>query len=273
MSIQWSLVIFTALTGCAGWVLVCLGISEFLGERTDRHLRAAYTALALTVIGGLASVTHLSHPEHILYALGHPTSGIFTEALLCGLIAVAVCVYIVACKKSSSVALRKISAGACGVLGLIISFAAGSSYMMVSINAWNTLVLPLGYLLTAILVGYGVFELSVFAGNSEARAAHAFIRLLTRYAKEVSLVLGIVICCGVICYGIAFASHYIALYIVVAVLELVAVGMLYRSLSAGDAGIVNPAILVACAACACLLFRVGMWLVYDKAIDLFGLII
>jgi len=84
MEIQWSLVLFTALTGMGGCMFACVAVDEFLGRAKAAAFPAAVAALVIAVVGGLASVTHLSHPSRIMGALSHPTSGIFTEALLVG---------------------------------------------------------------------------------------------------------------------------------------------------------------------------------------------
>ena len=73
MTIQWSLVLFTALTGIGGWTFVCVTADEFLGRAKAAAFPAAVVAFALSAVGGLASVTHLSHPDRIMGALGHPT--------------------------------------------------------------------------------------------------------------------------------------------------------------------------------------------------------
>lgn len=84
MEIQWSLVLFTAVAGCGTWASVGVAVDELRGltERTNRL--ASAVALVLAVVGGIASVTHLSHPDRIMAVLGHPTPGIFLEALQIG---------------------------------------------------------------------------------------------------------------------------------------------------------------------------------------------
>ena len=94
MEIQWSLVLFTALTGMGGCMFACVAADEFLGRAKAAAFPAAVAALVIAVVGGLASVTHLSHPDRIMGALSHPTSGIFTEALLVGCLCVCVVVYL-----------------------------------------------------------------------------------------------------------------------------------------------------------------------------------
>lgn len=62
MEIQWSLVLFTALTGMGGCMFACVAADEFLGRAKAAAFPAAVAALVIAVAGGLASVTHLSHP-------------------------------------------------------------------------------------------------------------------------------------------------------------------------------------------------------------------
>ena len=95
MDIQWSLVLFTALTGMGGWLFFFICLNVFVRKTDKGAFAGTATALALTVVGGLASVTHLSHPDRMLGALQHPTSGIFTEALLVGLLAIVMIAFLV----------------------------------------------------------------------------------------------------------------------------------------------------------------------------------
>lgn len=150
MTIQWSLVLFTALTGIGGWTFVCVAADEFLGRAKTAAFPAAVVAFALSAVGGLASVTHLSHPDRIMGALGHPTSGIFTEAVLVGCVCVFVAIYLVMLKRGASDGALKAVAVIGAVFGVLISFMAGESYLMSSRPNWDTQLLPLGYMLTAM---------------------------------------------------------------------------------------------------------------------------
>ena len=85
MDIQWSLVLFTAIASCGTWVSVGVAVDELRGLTQRTNLVASVLALVLAVVGGIASVTHLSHPDRIMAVLSHPTAGIFLEALLIGL--------------------------------------------------------------------------------------------------------------------------------------------------------------------------------------------
>lgn len=146
MEIQWSLVLFTAIASCGAWVSVGVAVDEVRGLTKSTNFLASVIAVVLAVVGGLASVTHLSHPDRIMAVLGHPTPGIFLEALLIGLFIVAVAVYLVLLKRGASAGARKAVAIVAAIIGIVFSFASGYSYMMEARATWNTIALPLGYL-------------------------------------------------------------------------------------------------------------------------------
>ncbi len=100
MDIQWSLVIFTVLTGLGGWLFFFVGLNVLLGKTDKGAFAGTVAALALAIVGGCASVTHLSHPDRMLVALQHPTSGIFTEAVLVGLLCITLVAFLVMLRRS-----------------------------------------------------------------------------------------------------------------------------------------------------------------------------
>ena len=55
------------------------------------------------------------------------------------------------------------------VFGVLISFMAGESYMMSSRPAWDTLLLPLGYMLTAMPGGVACYLVVVAAKAKDAQ--------------------------------------------------------------------------------------------------------
>ena len=123
------------------------------------HQQAAFPASLLAVVllalGGLCSVTHLSHPDRMLGALAHPAPGIFLEALLLGLLAVVAIVFAVLVKRQAGAGVRKALALVGMVLALAFTFSCGSSYLMASQAAWNTPTLPLAYLGHGRSIGHG----------------------------------------------------------------------------------------------------------------------
>lgn len=146
MDIQWSLVLFTAIASCGAWVSVGVAVDEVRGGTKNTNFPASIVALVLAVVGGIASVTHLSHPDRIMAVLGHPTPGIFLEALLIGLFILCVAVYLVLLKRQAGAGARKAVAVLAAVIGVVFSFASGYSYMMEARATWNTIALPLGYM-------------------------------------------------------------------------------------------------------------------------------
>lgn len=159
MEIQWSLVLFTALSGMGAWMFVCVGIDEFRGKATKVSFPASILAVVLLAIGGICSVMHLSHPERMLAALNHPTSGIFMEALLLGLTAFVAIIYAILLKRNISATVRKVFSALGIVLAAVLSYECGASYMMSSQLSWNTVTLPLCYMGTAAASGTALYLL------------------------------------------------------------------------------------------------------------------
>ena len=138
MEIQWSLVLFTVLSGAGAWLFASAAIDEFKGTTKKTAFPAAILAVVLLAVGGICSVTHLSHPERMLAALGHPTAGIFLEALLLGILAVVAIVYAILVKREASAGARKIFA-VLGIIALlcrqeILLFIMGGVFVMETIS-------------------------------------------------------------------------------------------------------------------------------------------
>ena len=170
MDIQWSLVLFTAIASCGTWVSVGVAVDELRGLTQRTNLVASVLALVLAVVGGIASVTHLSHPDRIMAVLSHPTAGIFLEALLIGLFIAAVAVYVILLKRDASAGARKAVAVLAAVIGIVFSFASGYSYMMEARTTWNTITLPLGYLGFGAASGLSLYLLLVACKKESAEA-------------------------------------------------------------------------------------------------------
>jgi len=201
MAIQWSLVIFTLLTGCAGWMFACLAVDEFIKKVPTKAFKVALCGIVIMAAGGIASVTHLSHPENMLAALGHPTSGIFTEAVLVGLSAACAIVYLILLKRSASDGARKAFIILAAAFGVALSFSAGASYMMSSHPAWNTIALPLGYLGTAAPLGIAAF---LCLAGTEAREPYALFGAVAGFAGALLALLCVmssgIDALGIICF-------------------------------------------------------------------------
>lgn len=161
MEIQWSLVLFTALSGAGAVLFACVGINEFRGLAQSKKgiLVSCVASAVLLALGGLASVTHLSHVDRMLAVLTHPAPGIFLEAVLIGVDALLAIAYFLMIRRDASGVARRVVAACAIAMGVIFPFSCGSSYMMSSQLAWNTVLLPLGYLGTAMPLGAAAWAL------------------------------------------------------------------------------------------------------------------
>lgn len=289
MAIEWPLVVFTALTGCGGWVAVCIAVSLLSGkEGVERaNFAAAATAIVLLGVGGCASVLHLQHPDKILNALSHPTSGIFVEAVLVGLCALAVFVFAVMLKRQTALSAQKVVAALGGMLGVALAFMAGHSYMMASIPAWNTYLLPLGYLLTAAPAGVAVYlavGLSASRGLQEKAASQALENAAEEPVEErrpfnaplfqkILFAAGIASALGALAYGVSTGQDGIVA--IMWVCTLVVGGMVPAACAyvAWRKPVQEKALAVlalACALAASVLFRCMMWISGLATLNFFG---
>ncbi|WP_276915659.1 dimethyl sulfoxide reductase anchor subunit family protein [Parvibacter caecicola] len=264
MEIAWSLVLFTALTGCGGWLLAAVAIDEFAQKAPRADFPAAIAGLVLLAVGGLASVTHLAHPENMLAALNHPTSGIFVEAVLVGIAAAFAIVYLVV--YGSSVAVRRVCAVAGALFGIALSFMAGHSYIMPAVETWNTLLLPLAYLGTAMAMGVALYCL-IACVRGQGADAGAFFALLA--------IAGVVaaVACGLYFGHAAAAAELSPLYPGAAILLGGVVTAACGAAGAWRAGWRMGAAVVAlvCAVVGAVCLRVAMWLAYVPLDNFFGL--
>lgn len=157
MAVQWSLVLFTALAGAGAWLFAATLIGELKGGSDKLARWAALGGFSLLVVGGLCSVTHLSHPERILAALAHPAPGIFLEALLLGIDAVVAVVYALLVARQVQGGARRVLAVLALGLAVAFTFSTGASYTMAAQLAWNTIALPLAYTGTAAVSGAALY--------------------------------------------------------------------------------------------------------------------
>lgn len=166
MSIQWALVFFLLLVGWGCGVYAASIITvDWLGRAKQIRLISMIISFVILVLGGFVSVLHLTHPSRIFLALSHPTSGIFLEALLIGLLALVIIIYIVALKRSASDGTLKII-GTIGLIpAIILAFAIGNTYTLPARPAWDTILLPLNYFVSAGVMG--MVTVSILAARSK----------------------------------------------------------------------------------------------------------
>lgn len=269
MDIQWSLVLFTALTGLGGMMFFFICLNVFLKKTDKGEFVGSLASVVLLAVGGIASVTHLSHPDRMLNALQHPTSGIFTEAVLVGLLAVCALVFALMVKREMRGGALKAVAVIGMVLGVLMAFMAGQSYIMAAIPAWNTELLPLGYLGTAVAEGAAAYLLLIGLQKADEQALGFYGRMLL-VAGAVSLVTTVI-------YGAvsgAFTGNAVLVYVGGAVLlggiapavcGALAMKAPTNALALAGAGAV-------CAILGAVAYRCSMWMLGITLYGFFGLI-
>ena len=206
MEIQWSLVLFTALSGAGAWLVACAGLDAFKGLAKKTVVPAVVTGIVLIIVGGIAAATHLSHVDRIMAVLAHPAPGIFLEAVLLGIDVVVAVAFLVLYRRGASEGVLKGLGVVAVAMAAVFSYACGSSYMMSSQLAWNTVALPLGYLGTALAAGTALWYL-LCAARREEGAALSLAATETLVGAAAALVggdsailfwVGVVVCGGVV---------------------------------------------------------------------------
>jgi DMSO reductase anchor subunit len=267
MEIQWSLVLFTALTGAAGWMLACVAVAEFKGICKNSAFITTVVATVIAIVGGCASVTHLSHPERMLEALNHPTSGIFTEAVLVGITCIFAILFMIFVKRNMSATARKVAIAGAAIFGVILSFSAGASYMMSSRAVWNTVLLPLGYLGTAVPTGIGLYMLVVALRKEEFSEYALFGKALIGGGILAAILAGVYV-------GTLAAGGYDVL-VLGWLLSVVVCGVCPAALGAAmqkkpESVLALAGCSVACALVGSVAFRCLMWVCTSSVANYFG---
>lgn len=267
MEIQWSLVLFTALTGAAGWMFACVAVDEFLCRAKTSALPASIGAFILAVVGGLASVTHLSHPENILGALSHPTSGIFVEAVLVGCFCLFVALYALLIKRKASAGACKAIAVIAAVLGIALSFMAGESYLMEARTNWNTQLLPLGYMLTAAPVGVAAYLAVVATRQKDADLKPYVMALIASGALAAVGAVLYVFAAG----ALGEAALLLVGCVVCAGVVPIVCGVMLQTQA--DKLLALSALSAVAALAGAVMYRCIMWMITVPIVDIFGIVI
>lgn len=158
MEIQWPLVLFTLLSGTGGTLAAFAGASAIAKKDVELVRPSCAVAIALLIAGGICSAAHLAHPLRAIAVVYHPAGGIFLEAILLGvLLVLLIALAAISGKRSQSFVS---SVGALALLaGIALAYFSGVSYMMPAHPAWNTPLLPLCYLTTALAAGGSCYGL------------------------------------------------------------------------------------------------------------------
>ncbi len=268
MEAQWSLVLFTVISGAGAW-LFATSMAGALAKRGALPTKVeSIVAIVLLAVGGVASVTHLKHVDRIFEALNHPTSGIFVEAAMIGVLIVLIAVYLIMLVRGAKDGGLKVVGTIAGVVGIVFTVACGSSYMMEARQAWMTFALPLSYAATAAAAGAGANMLLASLGGADEKA-RSFAGLLEAALSAIA----IVCCIAFFAYAagwVADAKEGAVAWIVVTFVALIV------SLACGAVSWKKPALaktagvaaLVA-GVVAAIAMRVAMWLVGTPVLDFF----
>lgn len=150
MASDWALVFYTSLVALGTGIFIAVGVNEWRVSTSKIRFLGALLAFALLALGGFSSVLQLGHPERIFGALSNPTSGIFMESMMMGLTALSMVAYMVALRRRARAVSLKIIATIGGIFAAILAYAVGDTYTQTAMPAWNTLLVPLVSLMTAI---------------------------------------------------------------------------------------------------------------------------
>ncbi|MCD8316332.1 MAG: dimethyl sulfoxide reductase anchor subunit, partial [Eggerthellaceae bacterium] len=159
MEIQWPLVLFTLFAGAGGGAMVLLCFADLFNMGRKLGRIGCYVIAVLLVVGGLCSIAHLAQQSHILSVLTNIGSFSGVSLELIGLIVsfVLIVLYWLFCREGQNDTARRVFAVLCGIAGLIFCWILGSSYVIASRPAWDTLLLPCGYWSSGIALGGSLF--------------------------------------------------------------------------------------------------------------------
>ncbi|MDR1713283.1 MAG: dimethyl sulfoxide reductase anchor subunit [Coriobacteriales bacterium] len=170
MELQWPLIIFTTFICLAAGTIATVALATLKQADSGLEFKGAIVSLAALVIGGLASVLHLQTPSRYFGQFGNISSGINQEIAAMGLLGIVVIIYLVQLQRSGKAASAvKVLAA---LLAVVLVLVMSHSYMMPSIPAWDTLLLPLYYLLNAAALGLLVTKLLQLTGKPGDKAVN-----------------------------------------------------------------------------------------------------
>lgn len=158
--IQWPLVLFSLLAGAGGLTFGFAALSGLLKKGSLRaRFIASVVAMVLMVVGGCFSLLHLALPQNVMAAVTNifSFSGISIELVLLGVTFILALIYAVVLKRDVSDNARNI-VGVIGIVAaLLLGFFCGHGYIMEGRPLWNTELLPVAYLGTALATGAFIF--------------------------------------------------------------------------------------------------------------------
>ncbi len=154
MSVQWELLLFSLFIALGMGCFAFVAVTEWLGKLESVRLPGALTSLAAMGVGGIISAMHLGHPERVFHILGNVKSGIAQEFILTAVVGGIIALYtLLLLWKDASVQARKNVAALGFVFAVLMTFSTGRIYVLGSRPAWNTYIIPILYVATAVALG------------------------------------------------------------------------------------------------------------------------
>ena len=266
MEIQWPLLIFSVLLGVTSGSFVFLAVGELRGKFRDVRFAGALIALICLAVGGCVSVLHMGHPERATHLLGNLGSGLSKELFVVAIMGIVTLIYLVLAKKDYPTA-SKVFGVLGGIIGLVLPFVAGASYLIAARPAWDSVTLPLMFLGAGLALGMTLMcGLVLLRGADDERGFALKLALAGVLIMAVTTV-AYVIWIAVAPYqaptrsierlisgdmAVMFWAGVVVIGIVVPV-ALTALACVQSTKGAGDSGTVQPKQLAMYlfAACAC----------------------
>lgn len=268
MDIQWALVLFTVVAGAGAWLFASSMLASLLKRGQAPGKVESIAAFALLVVGGCLSVLHLKHVDRILEALNHPTSGIFIEAAMIGVTCLLVAIYFVMLVRGTSEKARTVVGVLAMIVGVVFTYACGSSYLMGARPAWMTVALPLAYFGTAAAAGAGL-NLLMKAILKAEKPELGFAGAIAAVAALVGIVVSAAFCIHASAWIAAADNGALAVTVVAFAALVIEVAVGAFVWKKPEAALATGAVSLIVGVVAAVALRVAMWLVGTPILDFF----
>lgn len=178
---EWALVTFTVLAQMSVGAFVVLGIVHNFAVRkagmneadqlSDRALIAIIVTLGL---GMLASLFHLGDPLRAPTAVTNLATSWLSREILSGVVFAVLGVVFAAMQwfKWGTFAVRNVIAWLAALAGLVLVYCMSRVYMIPEQPAWNTIVTPLSFFITTLLLGVLALGAAFVANYAYLKSRH-----------------------------------------------------------------------------------------------------
>lgn len=260
-----SLLVFSILVpmgvtamGLVGLVRASLGLDEEAAKKADTLLSVP---AVVTIVGLIASFTHLGSPSHVFGMVsGIGSSPLSNEIVIAGIaILVALVYWIFTLVKHPEEAVHKVFGIALVVLGLICALFTGLAYMIPTIVTWNSPVGAISQVCAALFGGAVLAALVLALANAKVDKALGVCALVGAAGVAVMLLVQGGLYGGVVNAAGLTLSAVMGQYWVVAVIAIVcaavAAFLVFKN-AAKDGAVTMMAVAAVAALIALVLVRI-----------------